>query len=60
MPLYFYCYPEHLDQAEYIFEQTKEIIALYSRLFGEYPFIDSTFTERLITILTPQGITQDI
>lgn len=40
MPLYYYCYPEHLETAEYHFAQSHDLIALFSDKLGEYPFID--------------------
>ena len=40
MPMTYYCYPEHLDEAEYIFKETEAITAIFADRFGEYPFIN--------------------
>ncbi len=39
MPLTYYCYPEHLELAEYQFAQVYDVIDLFSDKLGEYPFI---------------------
>ncbi|KPJ55977.1 MAG: hypothetical protein AMJ42_05925 [Deltaproteobacteria bacterium DG_8] len=39
MPLNYYCYPEHMETAEYYFAQVYDLIDLYSDRLGEYPFI---------------------
>ena len=39
MPLTYYCYPEHLELAEYQYAQVYEVIDLFADKLGEYPFI---------------------
>jgi aminopeptidase N len=39
MPLVYYVYPEHLDQARVKFGVTRSAMAIYAGLFGEYPFL---------------------
>lgn len=43
MTLHHYVYPEHLSQAQAKFPITAEMIAAYSQLFCEYPFIQEKY-----------------
>lgn len=51
MPLTYYCYPEHLADAESQFAQVYDLIELFSDKLGEYPFIN----EKHAIIEIPMG-----
>jgi aminopeptidase N len=51
MPLTYYCYPEHLELAEYQFAQVYDLLALFADKLGEYPFIG----EKHASIEIPMG-----
>lgn len=38
-PIDYYVLPKNLDKAKKYYAQTKDIVAVYEKLFGEYPFI---------------------
>lgn len=44
MQLHFYCMPYNLEPAKKIFGKTKELLSLFERSFGEYPFKKDGFT----------------
>ena len=39
MPILYYVYPEHLEEARRNFAPTKDAIRILAELFGEYPFL---------------------
>jgi aminopeptidase N len=43
MEVTFYAYPEHLNLAKEDFSVTVPMIEFYSRVFGEYPFLDEKY-----------------
>jgi aminopeptidase N len=43
MPVVYYAFPKNYEKARYDWERTPEMIRLYSKLFGEYPFIDEKY-----------------
>jgi aminopeptidase N len=43
MPLIYYVYPEHLDQARAKFGVTRSAMGIYAGLFGEYPFLGEKY-----------------
>lgn len=43
MEVSFYAYPEHLEAAKIDFSVTVPMIAFYSDVFGEYPFLDEKY-----------------
>ncbi len=43
MPLVFYVYPEHLTLAMQKFAVTRQAMAIFAPLFGEYPFINEKY-----------------
>jgi aminopeptidase N len=43
MELNFFVYPEHLSQAQTDFSVTKDMIAAYAGILGEYPFIEEKY-----------------
>jgi aminopeptidase N len=43
MPLVYYAYPEHLDQARAKFGVTRSAMGIYAGLFGEYPFLGEKY-----------------
>ena len=43
MKIHFYMFPENYDQFAEINAQTKDMISLFSDLFGQYPFINEKY-----------------
>jgi aminopeptidase N len=43
MPLVYYAYPEHLQQAQQKFEVTRGAMEIFAGLFGEYPFLNEQY-----------------
>lgn len=43
LPLEYYVLPNHIDEANSTFEQTKEILTFYEKAFGEFPFMTDKF-----------------
>jgi len=43
MPVTFYVYPEHYDEALIDFSVTVPMIGYYATVFGEYPFLDEKY-----------------
>ncbi|MCH7733501.1 MAG: T9SS type A sorting domain-containing protein [Candidatus Marinimicrobia bacterium] len=43
MPLIFYVYPDHFDAVQTNYLKTKDMITLFARKFGEYPFMGEKY-----------------
>jgi aminopeptidase N len=43
MPIKYYTFPNHLDDAKIDFKDTPKMIAFFSKTFGEYPFIKEKY-----------------
>ncbi len=43
MEIQFYVFPDHLNSVKPNFAKTKNMIAIYSDLFGQYPFIEEKY-----------------
>ncbi|MGD9486940.1 MAG: M1 family aminopeptidase [Calditrichaceae bacterium] len=43
MPIDFYVAPDHLENSKFNFLKTREMIEIFSGLFGEYPFLDEKY-----------------
>lgn len=43
MPIMYFAFPKNYNNAKIDWERTPQMIKLYSKLFGEYPFIDEKY-----------------
>ena len=43
MPIQYYAFPNHLEQAKIDFKNTPKMIEFFSKIFGEYPFIKEKY-----------------
>lgn len=43
MPIQYYVFPNHLDEAKIDFKNTPKMIDCFSKIFGEYPFIKEKY-----------------
>ena len=43
MPIQYYVFPNHLDEAKIDFKNTPKMIEFFSKTFGEYPFIKEKY-----------------
>ena len=43
MPIQYYVFPNHLDEAKVDFKNTPKMIEFFSKTFGEYPFIKEKY-----------------
>jgi aminopeptidase N len=70
MPLVFYAYPEHLEQAQQKFAITRRALEIYAPLYGEYPFLrekygmaefqwTSSMEHQTMTSLSERVVTSD-
>lgn len=43
MPIKYFVFPEHVENAKVDFSSTSKIISLFAKIFGEYPFIKEKY-----------------